>query len=56
MKTQEKLQSATIQATETTTSHEAIARYQRAVNYLSAAQIYLQSNPLLREPLQAEHI
>ena len=56
MKTQEKLQSATIQATETTISHEAIARYQRAVNYLSAAQIYLQSNPLLREPLQAEHI
>ncbi len=35
---------------------EVLARYQRATNYLAAAQIYLQENVLLREPLQAEHI
>lgn len=28
----------------------------RAANYLSIGQIYLQSNPLLREPLKPEHI
>jgi xylulose-5-phosphate/fructose-6-phosphate phosphoketolase len=28
----------------------------RAANYLSAAQIYLQANPLLREPLCREHV
>ncbi len=28
----------------------------RAANYLTAAQIYLQANPLLREPLRPEHI
>ena len=28
----------------------------RALNYLSACQIYLRDNPLLREPLRAEHI
>ncbi|HYS08407.1 MAG TPA: phosphoketolase family protein [Myxococcales bacterium] len=28
----------------------------RAANYLTVGQIYLQSNPLLREPLQAKHI
>ncbi|MBI2708601.1 MAG: phosphoketolase family protein [Actinobacteria bacterium] len=28
----------------------------RAANYLSAAQIYLLANPLLREPLQLDHI
>ncbi|AKU95472.1 Xylulose-5-phosphate phosphoketolase [Labilithrix luteola] len=28
----------------------------RAANYLTVGQIYLQENPLLREPLQAEHI
>jgi xylulose-5-phosphate/fructose-6-phosphate phosphoketolase len=28
----------------------------RAANYLSAGQIYLQDNPLLREPLKPEHI
>ncbi|TMA24690.1 MAG: phosphoketolase family protein [Deltaproteobacteria bacterium] len=28
----------------------------RAANYLTVGQIYLQSNPLLREPLRAEHI
>ena len=30
--------------------------YWRAANYLSAGQIYLLSNPLLREPLQLKHI
>ncbi|MBY5636738.1 phosphoketolase family protein [Rhizobium leguminosarum] len=33
-----------------------IDRYWRAANYLSIGQIYLLSNPLLREPLKAEHI
>src|ERR687885_435702 len=28
----------------------------RAANYLTVGQIYLQANPLLREPLRAEHI
>ncbi|GAC1540302.1 MAG: phosphoketolase family protein [Herpetosiphon sp.] len=31
-------------------------RYWQAANYLTIGQIYLQSNPLLREPLRAEHI
>ncbi len=30
--------------------------YWRASNYLSVGQIYLHANPLLREPLQKEHI
>jgi xylulose-5-phosphate/fructose-6-phosphate phosphoketolase len=30
--------------------------YWRAANYLSVGQIYLLSNPLLREPLQPQHI
>src|SRR6516164_4119526 len=30
--------------------------YWRAANYLSAGQIYLYDNPLLREPLRLEHI
>ena len=28
----------------------------RAANYLSAAQIYLLANPLMREPLLLEHV
>src|SRR4051794_41806907 len=28
----------------------------RAANYLSVGQIYLMSNPLLREPIAAEHV
>ncbi len=31
-------------------------RYWRAANYMSAGMIYLRANPLLREPLKAEHI
>jgi xylulose-5-phosphate/fructose-6-phosphate phosphoketolase len=34
----------------------AINAYWRAANYLSAGQIYLLDNPLLREPLRPEHI
>src|SRR5207302_9383220 len=30
--------------------------YWRAANYLSVGQIYLLDNPLLREPLAAEHV
>jgi len=30
--------------------------YWRAANYLTVGQIYLQANPLLREPLKPEHI
>ena len=33
-----------------------IHAYWRAANYLSVGQIYLLDNPLLREPLQPEHI
>jgi xylulose-5-phosphate/fructose-6-phosphate phosphoketolase len=42
----------------TLTSDElaALDAYWRAANYLSVGQIYLLDNPLLREPLAAEHI
>ena len=33
-----------------------IDAYWRAANYLSVGQIYLCDNPLLKEPLAAEHI
>ena len=33
-----------------------IEAYWRAANYLSVGQIYLLDNPLLREPLKAEHV
>src|ERR671929_2079912 len=42
-----------------TLSPEELARidaYWRAANYLSVGQIYLLDNPLLREPLRAEHV
>ena len=35
---------------------EGIARYRRTTNYLAAAQIYLQDNVLLDEPLRSTHI
>jgi xylulose-5-phosphate/fructose-6-phosphate phosphoketolase len=35
---------------------ERIDAYWRAANYLSVGQIYLLANPLLREPLRAEHV
>jgi len=34
----------------------AIDAYWRAANYLTVGQIYLQDNPLLREPLRPEHV
>src|SRR5215813_2567892 len=33
-----------------------IDAYWRACNYLAVGMIYLQENPLLREPLKAEHV
>jgi xylulose-5-phosphate/fructose-6-phosphate phosphoketolase len=35
---------------------ESLDAYWRAANYLSVGQIYLLDNPLLREPLLAEHV
>ena len=35
---------------------EKLNKYFRAANYLSVAQIYLQNNPLLFEPLKKEDI
>ena len=35
---------------------EHMNRYWHAANYLTIGQIYLQDNPLLREPLRPEHI
>ncbi|HEU4971420.1 MAG TPA: phosphoketolase family protein, partial [Gaiellaceae bacterium] len=35
---------------------ESLDRYWRAANYLCVGQIYLLDNPLLREPLQPEHV
>ena len=35
---------------------ELVDAYWRASNYLTIGQIYLQDNPLLREPLRPEHI
>ena len=35
---------------------DSLQRYWRAANYLGAAQLYLQDNPLLDEPLKPEHI
>ena len=40
----------------TETSSACIDAYWRAANYLSVGQIYLLDNPLLREPLQPEHV
>jgi len=35
---------------------DAVVAYWEAANYLTVGQIYLQDNPLLREPLRPEHI
>src|SRR5947208_7066775 len=43
---------ATLEATEL----ELIDAYWRAANYLSVGQIYLLDNPMLRKPLEPEHI
>jgi xylulose-5-phosphate/fructose-6-phosphate phosphoketolase len=38
------------------TELDTMQRYWAAANYLTVAQIYLQENPLLREPLRPEHV
>ena len=38
------------------TELQLIDAYWRAANYLSVGQVYLLDNPLLREPLRAEHV
>jgi xylulose-5-phosphate/fructose-6-phosphate phosphoketolase len=40
----------------TETELQLLDAYWRAANYLSVGQIYLLDNPLLREPLESEHI
>jgi len=35
---------------------DGLVAYWEAANYLTVAQIYLQANPLLREPLRPEHV
>ena len=49
---------ATLSATQPLTSEELrqIDAYWRAANYLSVGQIYLLSNPLLKEPLKLDHV
>jgi xylulose-5-phosphate/fructose-6-phosphate phosphoketolase len=47
---------ATSAPTLTPTELHQIHGFWRACNYLAAGMIYLQDNPLLREPLQPEHI
>ena len=49
-------QTATKASKESERIDSAAERYFRAVNYLSAAQIYLKANPLMEEPLKLEHI
>ncbi len=39
-----------------TSELEALDAYWRAANYLTIGQIYLQANPLLREPLEPAHV
>ena len=43
-------------AADTDSQLVAMDAYWRAANYLTVGQIYLQDNPLLREPLTTEHI
>ena len=44
------------QDTPTASGLESLDAFWRAANYLSVGQIYLLDNPLLREPLRAEHV
>ncbi len=49
--------SSNTQATQITQESLAlIDKYWKAANYLTVGQIYLQANPLLKEPLRSEHI
>jgi xylulose-5-phosphate/fructose-6-phosphate phosphoketolase len=52
------LHRAGVMRTEPASDHElrVLDAYVRAANYLTVGQIYLQANPLLREPLRPEHI
>ncbi len=43
-------------AVEASLNLELVDAYWRAANYVSVGQIYLLDNPLLREPLRAEHV
>ncbi len=55
----EKVSAANATPSTPTLSDDELARlhaYWRAANYLSVGQIYLLDNPLLAEPLQAEHV
>src|SRR5713226_6969097 len=47
---------ATTETTLSAREAQAMDAYWRAANYLSVGQIYLLDNPLLKEPLKAEHI
>jgi xylulose-5-phosphate/fructose-6-phosphate phosphoketolase len=47
---------ATAQDALTSDDTKTLDRYWRAANYLAAGQIYLMANPLLAEPLRADHI
>src|SRR5713226_9614798 len=47
---------ATTETTLSAREAQAIDAYWRAANYLSVGQLYLLDNPLLREPLRAEHV
>jgi xylulose-5-phosphate/fructose-6-phosphate phosphoketolase len=47
---------AKLQTTLSAQESRAMDAYWRAANYLSVGQIYLLDNPLLREPLRAEHV
>jgi len=39
-----------------TSAAESLRLYRRATNYIAAAMVYLQDNPLLEEPLRHEHV
>src|SRR5438552_783422 len=46
----------TVEAPLVQSDRDVLDAYWRAANYLSVGQIYLLDNPLLREPLAAEHV
>ncbi|CRZ14150.1 phosphoketolase [Mycolicibacterium neworleansense] len=52
----ENMTDATVSPALTDTELEQLNAYWRAANYLSVGQIYLLDNPLLAEPLAAEHV
>ncbi len=54
--TVEKTKASDASKTLSTEELRKIHAYWRAANYLSVGQIYLYDNPLLREPLRAEHV